>query len=274
MKTKLLFSLISVLILSSCSNSDSNSAQQNLSDGIPTVYMPLTNGNYWNYDVQQVTTGAANTPVGIDHLFISNDTLISGTTYKKMKTTAVPIGFFSNTLRNNGVRISGSSLLTTGAFNLAFPGLATPIQIDLNNFSFFKENASADTEISSTTGTLHQTITSGGTSYPLDIDYTLRSVAQETLPSYLSNGITYPNVKKTRLILNLKISTSSTGITATLLSDQTVLTLDEYFAKNIGNVYTNTFFHYAINSSIASQFGIPPTISLTEEEFLTTYNIN
>lgn len=270
MKTKLILSFLTIIILSSCSNSDNNSGGQDPNDAIPTTYLPLSNSNYWDYDVQQVTPGAVNSSIGIDHLFVANDTIISGTTYKKMKTTAMPNGFFSNTLRNNGVKISGSSLVATGTFSLPFPGLTTPLQIDLNNFAFFKENASFDTEISSVSGTLQQTVSG----YPLDIAYTLKSVAQETLSSYNSNGITYPNVKKTRLILNLKITTTSSGITATLLADQPVLTLNEYFAKNIGNVYTNTLFHYDVNSSIATQFGIPATISQTEEEFLTTYHLN
>ena len=271
MKTKLIRASLFLVILTSCSNNDANSANDiDLSDAIPTVYMPLANGNYWDYDVQQVTPGAVNSSLGIDHLYISNDTIISGSTYKKMKTTAAPVGFFSNTLRNNGVKINGSSLVVTGTFNLPFPGLTIPVEINLNNFIFFKENAAANTELSSSSGTLQQTVSG----YPLDIEYTLKSVAQETMSSFSSNGITYPNVKKTRLILNLKITTTSSGITATLLTDQPVLTLNEYFAKNLGNVYTNSLFHYDINANVASSFGIPATFSLTEEEFLTTYQLN
>ncbi len=274
MKINFILSSLFLILLSSCSHNDTIINQTDPADAIPTVYMPLNNSNYWDYDVQGVNPGAVNTPMGVDHLFIANDTLISGSTFKKLKTTATPNGFFSNTLRNNGVKISGSSLIVTGTFNLSFPGLATPIQINLDNFSFFKENATTNTEISSTTGTLHQTITASGSTYPLDIDYTLKSIAQETLPSYLSNGITYPNVKKNRLILNLKITTTSSGITATLLSDQPVLTLNEYFAKNLGNVYTNTYFHYDINASVATSFGIPASLTQTQEEFLTTYHLN
>lgn len=271
MKTKLVLVSLLIVIFTSCSNNDTDSTNDiDLSDAIPTVYMPLANGNYWDYDVQQVTPGAVNSSLGMDHLFISNDTVISGSTYKKMKTSATPIGFFSNTLRNNGVKISGSSLVATGTFNLPFPGLTTPIQINLNNFAFFKENAAINTELSSTSGTLQQTVSG----YPLDINYTLKSIAQETMASYTSNGVTYPNVKKTRLVLNLKITTTASGITATLLTDQPVLILNEYFAKNLGNVYTNTFFHYDINASVANSFGIPATVSQTVEEFLTTYHLN
>lgn len=270
MKSKTIISFLFIALLTSCSQSNNTSEQGDPLDAIPTAYMPLSNGNYWDYDVQQVTPGAVNTPIGIDHLFISNDTLINGVNYKKMKTTAMPNGFFSNTLRNNGVKISGSSLVATGTFNLPFPGLTTPIQISLNNFAFFKENAPIGSEIGITSGTLQQTVNN----YPLDINYTLKAVAQESLPEYTSNNVTYNNVKKTRLLLNLKISTTNSGVTAILLADQTVFTINEYFAKNIGNVYTNTYFHYDINPDIATQFGVPPTASETQEEFLTTYLLN
>lgn len=268
MQFKIIFATTLLMLLGSCSNSSNQ--EIDLSDAIPTVYMPLANGNYWNYDVQQVNPGALNTPMGLDHLYIANDTIINNSTYKKMKTTADPFGFFSRTLRNNGVKINGSSLVATGTFNMNFPGLTTPVVISLNNFAFFKENASVNTELSSASGTFHQTVSG----YPLDIEYTLKSIAQESLSSFSSNGINYANVKKTRLILYLKITTTSSGITATLLTNQPVLTINEYFAKNLGNVYTNTYFHYDINASVASSFGIPASDSQTEEEFLTTYHLN
>ena len=128
MKTKLIIVFLALLLITSCSQNNNGSDSQDLSDLIPTTYMPLTIGNYWDYNVQQVNPGAVNTSIGTDHLFISNDTLISGVTYKKMKTSVMPNGFFSNTLRNNGVKISGSSLIATGKFSIPFPGLIEPIE--------------------------------------------------------------------------------------------------------------------------------------------------
>ena len=150
--------LLTLFMLINISCSSSNPGEEIIIPETPTTYMPLKDGNYWNYDVQQVNAGAINSSLGIDHLFISNDTLINGVNYKKMKTTAMPNGFFSNTLRNNGVKISGSSLVATGTFNLPFPGLTTPIQISLDNFAFFKDNAPIGTEVGITSGTLQQTV--------------------------------------------------------------------------------------------------------------------
>jgi hypothetical protein len=262
MKIKFFLASLALVFLTSCS-SDTN--QPTIEDiGPATTYMPLANGNYWVYDIDSEGT------LSRDSLYISNDTIINSVTYKKMKTLETPTGFFSTTLQNNGVKINGSSLVMTGTFTLPFPGLVTPIQINLIDFTFFKESAAANTPLSTSSGTLQQTVSG----YPLDIQYSLNSIAQETLASYSSNGVTYPNVKKTRLVLNLKITTTSSGITATLLTDQPVLTINEYFAKNIGNVYTNTVFHYDINPTIATNFGIPATITQSQEEFLDTYHLN
>ena len=126
--------LLTLFMLINISCSSSNPGEEIIIPETPTTYMPLKDGNYWNYDVQQVNAGAINSSLGIDHLYVSNDTLISGVTFKKMKTTNNANGFFSRTLKNNGVKISGSSLIATGKFSIPFPGLITPVEINLNNF--------------------------------------------------------------------------------------------------------------------------------------------
>ena len=79
--------LVTLFVLINISCSSSNPEEEIIISETPTTYMPLTNGNFWNYDVQQVNPGAINSSLGIDHLFVSNDTLIGGVTFKKMKTT-------------------------------------------------------------------------------------------------------------------------------------------------------------------------------------------
>jgi hypothetical protein len=238
---------------------------------MPGNYFPLSDENYWNYDVQQVNPNAINTSLGIDQLYVSNDTLIGNTTYKKMKTIATPKGYFSNTLRNNAVRIVDSYLLVKGFFNLSIPSF-NPIQINLSDFIIFDENALADAPLDITSGTTSAVSTSNNT-VSFTVNYTLTSVAQETLASYTSNGVTYPNVKKTRLILNLSIYTLLSQFPVYILADQPVLTMDEYFANEVGNIYTNSYYHYDMDAFFANQFGIPTSVSQTEEEFLTTYQV-
>jgi hypothetical protein len=265
MKTKLLLtSFFALILFTSCSSSSDNSG----SDNSPaTTFLPLTNGNYWVYDVDNAGT------INRDSLYISNDTVINTVTYKKMKTLTTPTGFFSSTLRNNGVKIDGSKLEMTGNFSINF-GLTSPIELALTDFIFFKENAVTNDVLSTTSGTLSQTISG----YPLTIDYTLKTVADGSLANFLSDGTTYTDVKKTKVILNLKITTTQTisGITIpiTVMNAQDVVTSTQYYSKNIGMVYANTLINYQLNSIPGVTLPIPSSGTQTQEEYLSVYHLN
>lgn len=270
MKTKFLITSLLLIFLTSC-NSDSNDTP---SEGVilPTLFLPLTNNNYWTYDVDNDINNAG--PLTRDSLYVSNDTLINGSTYKKIKTLGIPTGFFSTSLRNNAVKIDGTKLLLSGNFNLNF-GLTSPISIGLDNFIFFKENAPTGEILSSTSGTLNQTIQN----IPLTIDYTLKSVANGSLPIYiLPNGDDYTGVKKTKIILNLKITTTQTvsGITVpiTLMNAQDVIVSTQYYSGNTGMIFANTVFNYQLNSIPNVTLPIPSSGNQTQEEYLKTFVAN
>ena len=266
MKIKfILSSLFAVIILSSCSHSTDEVAADN---SPATTFLPLTNGNYWVYNVDNAGT------VSRDSLYITHDTLINGITYKKMKTLATPTGFFSTTLKDNGVKIDGSKLEMTGNFSLNF-GLTSPITLALTDFVFFKENAAVNDILSTTSGTINQTVQT----YPLTIDYTLKTVCDGSMATFASSdGTTYTDVKKTKVIMNMKITTTQvvSGITIpiTIMNAQDVVTSTQYYAKNIGMVYTNTVINYQLNSIPGVTLPIPSSGTQTQEEFLANYHLN
>jgi hypothetical protein len=269
MKFKFLIALALVTVLSSCS-SDDNSGDNG--DNIATNYLPLETGKYWTYRV----VGAALPQK--DSLYVANDTVINAKTYKKMKTLNQPIGFFSNSLHNNGLRKEGSSLLVSGTAGLDL-GNALPINFSLNDFVIFKENALANDQLSSVPGVINQTVSG----YPLTINYTMTSTALETLTSFSSpDGKVYTDVKKVKITLNLTISTLQTipgttiQIAVPILNPQDVVTSIQYYSKNIGMVYTNTITSYHLQD--LSQYGvtlpIPQDGSQTQGEFLDTHSAN
>lgn len=266
MKTKLILSsLLAMILFTSCSSSNDDSGSAATP---PTTFLPLTNGNYWVYDVDNAGT------INRDSLYVAHDTVINAVTYKKMKTLTTPTGFFSSTLRDNGAKIDGSKLEMTGTLSLNF-GLTSPINISLTDFVFFKENAALNEVLATTSGTINQTVQS----YPLTIDYTLKTVCDGSLTNYLTPGGTaYTDVKKTKVIMNLKITTSQvvSGITIpiTIMNAQDVVTSTQYYAKNIGMVYANTVINYQLNSIPGVTLPIPSSGTQTQEETLSTYHIN
>lgn len=254
---------------SSCSNDDSGS-----SSGTPTTYLPLTNENYWIYDIENDNAGTITT--SSDNLYVNGDIVFSGITYKKMETEALPNGFYSSTLRNNGLRVDGSSVKLSGTASYDL-GLGTPINLEINDFIILKENASPNEQLSTKTDNFSQTISG----YDLDFTYVLKSYNVTELATYTSpNGDVYSDVIKSKVVLNLKITTTQVlvagfpPVTITILAPQDVLTSYQYYAKNIGMVYTDTNVTYELESIPGITLPIPSNGNQTQEEFLDTYQVN
>ena len=269
MKTKLFLIAFAVVILFSCSSDNSSS-------GNPSVvnYLPLTDGNYWTYDVSTVGQSISNR----DSLYVANDTVIDTKTYKKLKTLTIPFGFYSNSLRNNGLRKENDAIYMTGNAGLNL-GNTLPIDLSVSDLMIFKESATLNQQLGSVSGVINQDFQG----YPLVINYTLKTTALETLPSYTAEDNTvYTDVKKVKITLNLKVSTTITipglplPISVVILNPQDVVVSTQYYAKNIGMVYTNTIISYQLQDF--SQFGItlpiPQSGTQTQNEYLVTYHIN
>lgn len=269
MKKKFLLLIGFSVLLLACS-SDNTSQNDNET---PSTSLPLNIGNYWTYNVHNQATTTMPEFFGRDSLYIPNDTIISGVTYKKMKTLQIADGFYSGTLANNGVRIDGSKVRVSGA--LVFDaGLPTAITFAVSDFIILKEGAAAGQELSNTSGSFEQLVDV----YPLTFDYTLKSISDGSLNSYLSDGNNYSNITKTKVILNLKITTTITisGIEFpfTVMNAQDVLVSNQYYSKDIGLVYNKTLINYTLNTIPGVTLPIEQTGSQTQEEFLDTYQVN
>lgn len=274
----ILASLFSTLLFASCSNTREEVVDA--SDNITTSYIVLGTNNFWNYDVS--TTYNSNITASKDSLHVGNDILLNSITFKKMLSESIePVGnvsgFYSSMLNNNGLRIDGSKLRLTGAVTL--PTLISdPITLNLNDFIIFKENATLGTQLSSVSGSFTQTIQT----YPLNFDYTFKSVADGSLSSCSSNGEIYNDVIKTKIILNLTVTYPTTlgGIptTLTILPSQDVIVSTQYYSKNIGMIFTNTDIQYNMNAAVVSALNLPSTIptsgALNQEESLLNYHLN
>lgn len=265
MKSKL-FLLLGLSIFAISCSSDDSSGEDN---GQPATSFPVITDNYWDYEV--FTHANDNTPESTtnDHLFVGNDMVINNISYKKMETLTVANGFFSGTLKDNGLRIDGNKMRITGSVDFS-AGLPTSLAFSVSEFIILKENASAGEQLSTTNGT----ITQDYDGIPLTFTYTLKSVADGSQSSLTSNGNSYSDITKTKVILNLKITATFSGITFTVMPAQDVLVSTQYYSKNIGMVYNLTNITYALNSNLPVTLPIPQSGSQTQEEFLDTYNLN
>lgn len=235
-----------------------------------TDALPLNTGNYWTYDVVGPT-------ITRDSLYIFGDVTIGANTYKKFKNrNDIATGFYCSSLNNNNVRKEAGKLLLTGNLSL-LQGMTLPTGLDLSvtDFIIFKENATNGEILSEKTGTFQQTINT----LPVTIEYRLKSIGGESFSSYTSpNNDVYPNVKSTKIVVSLKITSTQTiagfPITINILPQQDVVVSTQYLSKNIGVVHTKTNTNFTLNATIAAQIGLPVTNSQVQEEFLDTYNVN
>lgn len=266
MKIKFLLSFAIVTLLFSCSTNSTTGTES-----LPqTNYFPLAVRNYWKYRV--LTNAVTQT----DSLYISNDTTINTRVYKKFKTRNLPVGFFSNSLNKNGVRVDGFKLLLTGSIAFDF-GVGVPINLSVNDYTIFEEDALINQQLGSVAGSINQTVQT----YPLVIDYSLKSTAVESLPTFTSNGHVYTSVKKVKTVLNAKITSTITvpgipfPVVVSILDAQDVVTSYQYYSKAIGMVYTNTTINYRLNSlPNGISLTLPTSGNQTQEEFLENYNVN
>lgn len=267
MKKQLLGLFAFTAILFSCSSDDDT--------GAPTTqnnHFPLTSNNSWEYNVVGQLPGT-------DNLYVGNDIVISGKTYKQMLTTSEPFGFYSSLLRNNGLRKDGSKTLFTGNLNVNL-GFDLPIDLSVTDFTILNTNANSNEVLGSLTGAFTQDLE--GT--PITVNYTLKATALESLPTYTTpspQGETYTDVKKVKMSLMLSIATTQTipgttiSVQIPILANQEIVAATQHYAKNIGMVYNKTVVSYNLALD-PSQLGlpIPQSSTQTTEEFLSSYTVN
>ncbi|MFN7014486.1 MAG: hypothetical protein ACK4ON_09485, partial [Bacteroidia bacterium] len=92
------------------------------------------------------------------------------------------------------------------------------------------------------------------------------------------NGDSFPNVKSTKIKLNVSVVSEQTvggfTIPITVLAPQDLIVSTIYTAEGIGVVYVNTDTTYSINSTVATQFGIDPSGTQNQKEYLDIYVVN
>ena len=262
--------ILCVLVIFSCS-SDNNSSSNS-----PTTYYPITIGNNWDY---KVTTAGTDL---FDKLTVGNEVTLNNKTYNKMIGLANPTnptnaanGYYCNTLNNNNLRIDGSALKLAGNLNFTFPGLTNPIVINVDDFILFDQNANTGAELSSTNGTIDETIST----IPITITYILKSVSDVENPSVTVPSGTFAT-KTSKLILNIKITTEQSfggvPITIAILDPQDVVVSTMNFADGVGMIYNNTVFSYNLSAAatLLLPAGTPTSQSIIQEESLMDFVIN
>jgi hypothetical protein len=273
--------LTTSLFFISCSSDDQVIQTPISTEGndIPTIYHPIKIAYYWNYETENIPVEPTGTTVtGADKLLVDSDVVLNTLTYKKMKTEFAPTGFYGGMLNNNNLRIDGSSLKLTGEITANLDA-SLPLEFDVNDFVIFKENGVANEVLSQTSPASFENTTLI-VETPLTFTYSIKSTCLGDVAPMLVKGVTYNNVKKTRIEIELKITTFISGVEAIILQSQPVIVSNQFYAKNIGVIQANTVVKYSVDTTYpflvqaVTNAGIPPNGEQKINDYLSSYLTN
>jgi hypothetical protein len=236
MKYSLLSLTILTLGLISCGDDDTTPNSNNTA-----AYFPLSSNSSWSY------TNESEDQNSQDNMFVVGTQQENGVQYTNLDTQELNSGgFMVALLTQNLVRNDSGKLIVNGTFGGApiegFPDISIP----LNNAVLFDPNALNGTQLNIITGSFEQTIMD----FPIIIEYTSITTQEQVLPSYTTDTQTYTDVIQSNIVLNLEISTEvqvgGTTLSLPILSSQDVLVVENYYAANIGLVFSKETVDYAL----------------------------
>jgi hypothetical protein len=270
-------SIISFAFLFSCTSDDVTSSETQQQLMFSGNFFPLTIADSWNYDV-------INTDNTTNEITTSEDVL--------MVESESATGFTLSANQGGIANGAMSGILTTGELtrtnttlaanlNVSLPLDGFDFNIELENALLYNTQASIGEELSLNTGIFTQDFEG----YPITINYTLKSKQLGNLISLEVEGTTYNTVTSANISLELSVSTTVTafGFTQTLsiLDAQDVLSIDSFYAENVGLIKAEADTSYTLNAvtlGLLQQAGfdlslLPTSMSVQNTQSLTSYNI-
>jgi len=271
-KTTSLFILFIATTIISCSSDETFIP---LAPGhVATNYnlLPLTVNNSWTYDVN-TDTGTPPVTNSTDIITADGTVIIDSKEYTDMSMSAGSTGIMSTMLDQNNLRNEGGITYMNGNFNFPLSQLGgSDIIIALDDTKIIDQNVADGTTLSTINGTTNQTIAT----FDLAITYTLTTIQREELTSHTVNSETYNNVIASDIIISATVTTNVGGLNFTLLPQQDVYVIKNYYADGIGLIDSNANFTYNLAdlSALPVTIPIPETATVITTQQITAHTIN
>ncbi len=202
--------------------------------------------------------------------------------------TAYDLGVNTNDLANasmNGILANG--LLTRGVSTLEIDGtFQLPLEefgdfgIDFIDVVLYDLNASSNAEMSSLTGSFIEEFEG----IPITIAFELVTTSKGRSNSMTVNGETYSNITKSNLSVNLSIVTTidvlGNPTNFTILGEQDVVSIDNYFAENVGLIKSEADIAYELDATTLALLeaaniviDVPTALDFENEQELSDYQV-
>lgn len=274
--TQSILLLIFSLLVFNCSddNDDTITDNQNQFSG---EFLPLFVDNEWNYDVENTNNNTTETTNNQDVLKVESETA-SGFSLT-VNDGQIANGTMSGILTTGDLSLTETTLAANGTIGLPVDILDFDIQLD--NALLYDTEAANGEQLSIQSGTFTQDFQG----YPITINYSLFSTQLENLDNMEVLGVNYDTVTSANISLELSVSTEVVvfGFTQTIsiLDTQNVLSVDAFYAKNIGLISATANSGYTLNPNtvtILEQLGadlsmLPTSTSIVNIQELTSYTL-
>ncbi|MDR6301626.1 hypothetical protein [Mesonia maritima] len=262
---KIKFSLLvlSVVIFAACS-SDDDSGSDNEPDPSASNYYPLTTGNSWTYNDRYQMEGQ-NPEEDIETLTVAGSSEVSGNKNYTFNTSISPyLGSFTAILSRGAVNKVNGKLFYSGNLSVDFNDLGfteiplESINLPIQNAIVFDANATAGDNLFSVTDEIQQNIEYKGFDIPLTFTYTIETNQDSFLESYEANGENFEDVLTSTISVTMQID-ASIGFPIPLLEEQEVLFSKNYFAKDVGMIYSKNTYDFIFSEIDFPTFYSPST---------------
>ena len=226
-------------IVSSCSSTDDGMTDEPVNDA---NYFPLVANNTWNYNNIQEADGQE-PQQSMDVLTVQGTTAINGSTYFNFNQEAMQQGFATGLFSNGAVRKSNNRLLYTGTLEFEFEGIE-PLQIPILDATVYNKVAVNGTQLYTAEHSITQTIMD----IPIVIDFVVTTADAGDFETYAVGSQTFEDVIAASVTVNVSISAQvevlGDLISIPILQAQDVVTATNYYAANVGLVFSDVSLQY------------------------------
>ncbi|OUR92694.1 hypothetical protein A9Q87_06555 [Flavobacteriales bacterium 34_180_T64] len=271
--TYLLLFLFSILT-TSCSSDDSTTGGNDDPTGEiiedPTMYFPLSVNSFWTYNnmAEQVPT--------TDLLSVTGTENLNSLTYTNLDAELPVNAFMTTLLSQNLIRTTDTQLVMNGELAAQLAEGFPEITIPLDDFILYNTNANATDQLDVVSGQVEQLIEG----FLVVIDYEIRSVQGINLTNYSVAGQSFEDVLTSQIIVNLAVATQveitpNINITVPILTSQDVLDVTNYYAANVGLIYSEVLIDYELEdlSSAGVVLPFPSESTTTATQSIDTFEI-
>lgn len=271
------------LIIFACGSDDDANAP-NEPEPLTGDYFPNTSNNLWIYNV--VNTNPDDVTFNFTEVESLTVSATSGNNYNLATNNMPAFGTMNGFLINGTLTSTDETLIYNG--ELTTPDIISDLfdtTISLENILLYSLNAANNEVLTTKSGTITQDLDLNGTVVPLTINYSFSTKKLATSNSLAVDGETFTDVIKSNLSLNIDVTASidlfGNQVTRTVLDPQDIMTIDYYFAKDIGLIKADATQGYEISADFITllegfsiNLDIPTTVNTSNNQEIDSYILN